>query len=418
MRRPKIFLFLLVSLVFFLSLPGCWLGARPVADWTFLVYMAADNDLDDYATLDLKEMTAVGSTPRLQIVVQHDPFSRGVPTRRYRVAKDYLVELARLGETNTGDKTVLEDFLVWGMRNFPARHFALVIWDHGSGVFDGFPPGGSGTKGGLTGPQAVAVDRTAGDDALTTREYAGALGRAVATAGKRLDLLCFDACYMQMAEVAAEIAAGEGGPLVDYLVGSEAAVPGEGLDYKAVLSWLAGHPGAEPAALASFLVDNYAATYASSWSAGVISCALYLTGEKWPLFLATCGQLATAIATGDEGLRACAAEAAQEACFFVDYWYPANRDLLDFVRLLGEKAAASYPTVAQIAGELQTLLLPGGGLVVRAAATGPLAEKGLGGLAVFLPTSSAWLADYPDYFQLRFAALTGWDKAVAAVAGQ
>ncbi|NLG83435.1 MAG: hypothetical protein GX493_02245, partial [Firmicutes bacterium] len=100
MKKPRTFL-LLLCLVFLPFIAGCWLGP-PYADWTFLVYLAADNNLDPCAVADLEEMMAVGSTSRLKIVVQYDPLSPEVPTRRYRVARGRLVELARLAETNTG----------------------------------------------------------------------------------------------------------------------------------------------------------------------------------------------------------------------------------------------------------------------------------------------------------------------------
>ena len=222
MRRLPIFL---LSLFFLFFLSGCWFGPG-LADWTFLVYMAADNNLDPYAGLDLQEMMAVGSTPGMRVIVQYDPASSGHPTKRYRVTKGNLVALASLGETNTGDPTVLEDFLTWGMRNFPARRYALVLWNHGSGIYDNFSSTGKAASKGLLSPSpAVAVDDTSGKDALTTREYALALERA-AQAGKPLELVCFDACYMAMAEVAAELA-----PFTRYLVASEEAVPGNGLDY-------------------------------------------------------------------------------------------------------------------------------------------------------------------------------------------
>ncbi|NLG83788.1 MAG: hypothetical protein GX493_04070, partial [Firmicutes bacterium] len=295
----------------------------------------------------------------------------------------------------------------------PARRYARVLWNHGSGIYDLFPSKGGGTRGGLSGSQAVAIDWTDGDDALTTKEYAMALQAAAPATGKRIDLLHFDACDMAMVEVAAEIAVGLP---VDYLVGSEAKVPGDGLDYRAVLSWLCDHPWAGGAELASFLVENYAETYASSWPEGVIGCVIHLTGEKWPLFLATVARLTAALSsTTDDGLWTAVQEAAQEA-YYSDYYYPENRDLLDFVRLLREKTAGSFPAIAQTAAEIQDLLRPGGGLVVRTAATGPLAARDLGGLAVFLPTFSGWSAKYPDYSQLAFAVTTRWEGLVTRLA--
>ena len=189
---------------------------------------------------------------------------------------------------------------------------------------------------------------------------------------------------------------------------------------KVVLSWLAAHPGADGATLAGFIVESYAATYASSWSEGVIACALDLGGEGWTTFLRRIGELAKAIYNGDEGLRAAAREAAGEAYSIVDYdpsrRPPVNRDLGDFLRRLKEKTASSYPEISSLAGELGELLLPGRGIMLNVASTGPLATKNLGGLAVFLPLSAAYLAEYPDYSQLSFAVETQWNDLVSCLA--
>src|SRR2546428_13594461 len=42
------------------------------ADWTLLVYMDADNNLEDYGIADFLEMAGVGSTSRVNIVAQFD----------------------------------------------------------------------------------------------------------------------------------------------------------------------------------------------------------------------------------------------------------------------------------------------------------------------------------------------------------
>ena len=42
------------------------------SDWLVLVYQAADNNLDPYAMLDLKEMQKVGSSDKLKIVALTD----------------------------------------------------------------------------------------------------------------------------------------------------------------------------------------------------------------------------------------------------------------------------------------------------------------------------------------------------------
>ena len=36
-----------------------------------------------------------------------------------------------------GDSQTLSDFLTWGVKNYPADHMALILWDHGGGSISG-----------------------------------------------------------------------------------------------------------------------------------------------------------------------------------------------------------------------------------------------------------------------------------------
>ena len=45
--------------------------ARP-KKWTFMVYMAGDNNLDPNGVKDLQEMKKVGSTDQLNLIAQFD----------------------------------------------------------------------------------------------------------------------------------------------------------------------------------------------------------------------------------------------------------------------------------------------------------------------------------------------------------
>jgi hypothetical protein len=46
------------------------LAGTPTKEWTFLVFLNGHNNLDSYGTLDLLEMEKVGSTDRVNVVVQ------------------------------------------------------------------------------------------------------------------------------------------------------------------------------------------------------------------------------------------------------------------------------------------------------------------------------------------------------------
>jgi hypothetical protein len=115
---------------------------EPVTEnWTFMVYMAADNNLDPVAMEDLNEMEVAGSTADVNIIVLQDRYGND-NTQLYRVTKEAtpsteIVSTPLTGpfgtETNMGDPATLISFVEWTITNYPASHYSLIMWDHGSG---------------------------------------------------------------------------------------------------------------------------------------------------------------------------------------------------------------------------------------------------------------------------------------------
>ena len=115
-------------------------------DWTMMVYMAGDNgkvfdgrrlmaDLQIYGWRDLAEMSEVGSTDRVAVVAQYDTLTERQFTPRFFIdgskPAGQLVE--KVPPVNTGAPKNLTDFIVWGANNYPAKRYALVLWNHGTG---------------------------------------------------------------------------------------------------------------------------------------------------------------------------------------------------------------------------------------------------------------------------------------------
>jgi len=203
------------------------------AEWTVGIYMCADNGMNDQAYVDLAEMMRIGSSSEVNIVAQVDNAARDShPTgRRYLVAKDRLVLQAELGEIDMADTLELAGFIGFMKQRFPAKRYGLVLWDHGNGWYQG-------------GVQArsIFIDESHGSVmGVAGGELRAALRLGQARLGRRLTFLGFDACLMQMAEVAAECA-----PYCDYLLGSEGLVPWGGLDYTELAGVLVARPTATP----------------------------------------------------------------------------------------------------------------------------------------------------------------------------
>jgi hypothetical protein len=257
--------------------------------WTVAVWVAGDNNLDSFGAKDLAELKKVGSSDEIAVVAQFDRAGKGQHTRRYVLrSKTTLDEDAvdDLGETDTGDPKVAIDFFSWAFREWPSEKVLAVIWNHGSGIDEtdiyarerGLSRGrarsiaSSGYRRALfsTTIDAAVADAAGGgdrgiayDDAardfLDNRELARVLKEVSAAVGRKIDVLGFDACLMNMVEVAYQLK-----DSVDVIVGSEEVEPGNGWPYDADLAVLAKSPGATAREVAPKLVANYVKSYRRS----------------------------------------------------------------------------------------------------------------------------------------------------------
>ncbi len=263
--------------------------------WTVMVWMAGDNDLESFGDKDIAEMKRVGSNGDIDVVVQFDRM-RDDRTRRYHVRPggqpdDDVVE--ELGETNTGDPAVATDFFRWAIDRYPAERLLGVIWNHGSGIDEtdvyarsaargvnvvrGAAAGAGELQRSLvrtalsgryrralfattvaqaTNDRAIAYDDTA-RDFLDNVELKNVLAEVKRQTRRELDVLGFDACLMNMVEVAYQLKG-----TARVVVGSEELEPGEGWPYDRVLEALAATPTLSAAALGARIVDSYIDSYA------------------------------------------------------------------------------------------------------------------------------------------------------------
>jgi len=230
--------------------------------WTFLVYLDGDNNLEGVGIDDFLEMSSVGSTGGVNIVVQFDRISGYTSSYDdWTTTKRFFVTLgmtptpgnavADIGEANMGHPQTLIDFVQWGMTNYPADHYAVVLWDHGSGWR-------------LRPDEApllkdVAYDDTSGGDALDMPELRTAMDTLSNGGLEPLDLVGFDACLMGMIEVDNQLI-----PYVDVRVGSEETEPGDGWPYDGILTSLTADPAMSASQLGTVIVDEYYASYGNN----------------------------------------------------------------------------------------------------------------------------------------------------------
>jgi hypothetical protein len=222
-------------------------GQEPREDrWTFAVFMNGDNNLDAYVEHDLNELERVGSGDGVNVLVQADRSAdrdnTWTGTRRYYIKHDtdpgtvHSRIMDDLGEQDMGDPGTLADFLLWADSRYPARHFALVMWDHGDS-WNLVPP-----------PPGISEDGTSRSwMSIAEGELSEALRPLVARRGP-LDVIGFDACLMASWEVAHSLR-----EQASYLAGSEASEGWEGYAYEPLLAMMREDDQVSPAEVAAEL---------------------------------------------------------------------------------------------------------------------------------------------------------------------
>ena len=222
-------------------------------NWTFIVYLDGDNDLEEAGIDDFLEMSSIGSNRNISIVVQFDripgysnAYDDWTTTKRYFVTKDMVPNNANaimdLGEKNMGDPQTLIDFVNWTIDNYSSDHYCLVLWDHGSGWKKSFQPPEKG----------ICWDYTNGSDHLNMTELKTAMNSIKNHLGKNIDIVGFDACLMGMLEVYYQL-----NNTVDITVGSEETEPWDGWPYDDIFYDLNFDPEMLPSELAEVIVTDY-----------------------------------------------------------------------------------------------------------------------------------------------------------------
>lgn len=189
-------------------------------EWTIMVYMAGDNDLETFLVNNLKSLEKVGSSPRINILAELDrgaspksPLTKWKGSRRFEIQKsDDATRITSpvaqdLGTVNMADPKHLSDFVQWGMKNYPAKHYLLILNDHGYGFMG-------------------AADDKGSNDTMTLPEMAEGIKDAEKATGKKIDILGFDACLMSDLEVAYEL-----NDTADFMIASQEVIGSGGWPY-------------------------------------------------------------------------------------------------------------------------------------------------------------------------------------------
>jgi hypothetical protein len=400
------------------------------AKWTFMVYLAGDNNLDSAGLGDLEEMMAVGSTDEVNIIAEFDRRGQEGHTKRYYVKKDELQEVGDLGETDSGDPGVLLGFVGWAAEEYPADRYALVLWNHGGGWAPTEMDHIADKVGSKDYGKAEGVERSSsplgrvffkptletifslempGERAICSDDGSGhsldtvELGKALTTCAKLLDqpldLLGMDACLMSNLEVAYQA-----WPNVRYIVASEENEPNNGWPYDDVLAKLVTEPGLETASLGAHIVTAYVDSYATT-NHTVTQAAVDLS--KLDTIVGPMDELAQALTDHMP-------DAADEMWFSqrksARFHHSTLWDIAHFCEQLEDKTASDAVKAAaqKVRGALQQ---GAGNYVVAEAHQGDTVER-CGGVTVYMLPPIFPISRY--YSDLKYAKEHKWEGALRA----
>ena len=314
-------------------------GTGSGREWTVMVYLAGDNNLAIAGVQDLDEMEAAGSDDRVAVAVEAEfspshlqragcasPACINRPnydTFRYAVGATGNTRRGPDGPTiDIGNRDMtqaaeLRDFVRWAKATYPARRYALVLWNHG---------------GGYTG--LIEDVTSAGSRLMSLDDVRAALGEAGG-----VDFLDFDMCLMGGYETLAKL-----NGLAGVVKFSEESVPGAGNPYKDILKALRANPTASAGGVGGVFADQFHQSYRNdraSTTVSVYDMAGFAGFER------ALDALATDLRTGLTRLAPAIGQAASASQKFS---YPFLTDLGDFADSLDARVgdATVRSRVAQL----------------------------------------------------------------------
>ncbi|EDY34731.1 Thrombospondin type 3 repeat family [Aciduliprofundum boonei T469] len=199
-------------------------------NWLFMLYLDGDNNLDSQLSkvMDgiIYGLNAYGSEDKvsqvIHILVEYDGRNSG-DSARYEIRVNNgeweKVKLSSLGEVSMNNPNTLSDFVNWAVNwDWWSNRRALIIADHGDG-WDGL----------------LWDDSVSGDNYTDMNE----LKTAFSNMNTHINLVWFDSCFMQMAEVIYQLRG-----YADMIVGSEDTKWMSSSEYSSLFNQMAAdYPG-------------------------------------------------------------------------------------------------------------------------------------------------------------------------------
>jgi len=263
--------------------------------WNVLVYLDADNNLEQFGIMDFNEMECVKGLGdgKINVLVLFDRITGywtdtsddWTGTRLYQVLYDpnelddtiirskrvegfingvHLTTTGNNEELNMAESNTLKSFVEWAKTNYIADNTMVILWNHGDGWSTGpspdmsiVPVSGSDVivdNSFLTNTlyKGICQDQTSGGQIMPNS------GVKLALYGKGIKVLGFDACLMGMLESVYEFRS-----LADYMIASPDEEPADGWEYNV---WLYKfyNSSLTTEALVKSIIDSYGDRYSAT----------------------------------------------------------------------------------------------------------------------------------------------------------
>ncbi len=253
------------------------------AEWTIMLHLAGSNNLESFAFKDLNEVEAELKSDKVNFIVLFDGTKKG-DSKIMKMVNDpagYNTKLVSPTvddkgavipadkEIDSGDYKTISKFVDYTVNAFPAKKYAFMSWDHGSGIFT---PQGQRLNLGpavdrmalkqqlrrqniTVSPLGFGWDDETGNH-VSTAQFTPILEAGAKAAGAPFEVAGFDACLMAHVEMTYQTKG-----FAKNLVASEELEPGDGWDYRGWMKSLSANPAADGATMAGYLVKAYYESY-------------------------------------------------------------------------------------------------------------------------------------------------------------
>lgn len=187
-------------------------------EWTILLYLNGNNELEPEMINSMLSLNNISSLDNINIIIEigreslelvkiirpketfHEIGENWTGVRRYCYENNKIILIEELGYINMSDPMNMYDFIKYGIENYEANHYMLIIGGHSCTVIGAIP---DYTKG---QPYIMGIP-----------EMSNAIIKASNDLKVNIDLLILDMCYFNFIEIIYEFGKDERCPVKNIL---------------------------------------------------------------------------------------------------------------------------------------------------------------------------------------------------------